>query len=535
MTILRWKKTKYEWKLKTEHQRIKTYVINVTKFKNGTNMTTKTKLMSAFLAAALLGGCTSSTPKLSPSVAMKKYQPVNELDMLLSEAEKSGVPYLAPEGYADAKKIYDDALNKAISQDAEANKLAQAGLEKLRIAIINADSSKTVMREVLAARTKAQKAAASTVYPEEYAELETKLKEATAAIEHGNTEDAKELRAELIKEYGALELNSLQLDITRNATATIAKAEEQEAEEYAPKTFKLAQEELELALNVLSAGRTQTQKAEAHADKAIYYAKKSIYITETVKNFERRDFSSEESVLWYQKQLELINQPFKQKLAFDRTNHTVVVGIQTQIDELIKDKIAAEKSTTATGKDVLDLRKRMEMLKREHKQEVASLNQKVADMETTMKKKMLSAEEANLKAQARFDKIQAMFTEEEAYVYRQGDNVLLETHAFDFKVGGSEINSNNFDILEKIMDAIHVFGNPAIIVRGHTDATGGEARNMELSQKRAQTVASFLTKIGKMDQGKIDVKGYGESRPVASNETDEGRERNRRIEILIIN
>ena len=58
---------------------------------------------------------------------------------------------------------------------------------------------------------------------------------------------------------------------------------------------------------------------------------------------------------------------------------------------------------------------------------------------------------------------------------------------------------------------------------------------MELSLKRAQTVASFLKKIGKIDSKDITVKGYGKTRPVASNETKEGRERNRRIEVLIVN
>jgi len=466
---------------------------------------------------------------------MEKYQLVNELYVLLSKAEKAGVRYLVPEGYADAQKSYDNALDKAMSQDAEAEKLAQTGLEQLRTAMKNADTSKKVMRQALTARAKAQSAAAPTVYTEEYSKLEAKLKKATAAIEHGDMEKARGLRAELIKEYETLELNSLQLDITQKAKAVIATAREQEAVKYAPKTFKLAEEELELALNVLKTGRTQTQKAEAHANKAVYFANKSIYITETLKDFERRDFSSEDRVLWYQKQLELINKPFEKKLALDDFNHNVVMGIQAEINQLIKEKNAAKKSTTATGKDVLALQKRIEILKAEHKQEIETLNKKMLTSETSMKKQLLDIEEANRNAQARFDKIQSMFTKEESYIYRQGNNVLLETHAFNFKVGGSEINSSNFALLEKIMDAINVFDNPKIIVTGHTDSTGSTALNMELSLKRAQTVASFLKKIGKIDSKDITVKGYGETRPVASNETKEGRERNRRIEVLIVN
>ena len=477
------------------------------------------KFVIVLFAALLVAGCATSglQSRLSKSAAMEKYQSVNELYVLLNKAEKAGVGYLAPEGYADAQKIYDNALDKAMSQDAEAEKLAQTGLERLSTAMKNADTGKTLMREALTARAKAQSAAAPTVYPQEYSELEAKLKKATAAIEHGDMEDAKKLRAELIKEYETLELDSLQLDITQKAKAVIAAAREQEAVKYAPKTFKLAEEELGLALNVLEAGRTQTQKAEVHANKAVYFAKKSMYITETIKDFKRRDFSSEDRVLWHQNQLELINEPFEKKLALDDSSHNVVMGIQAGINQLIKEKNTAEKSSA------------------EHKQEIASLNKKMLSSEASMKKQLLDIEEANRNAQARFDKIQSMFTKEESYVYRQGNNVLLETHAFNFKVGGSEIDSSNFGLLEKIQDAINIFDNPKIVVTGHTDSTGSTALNMELSLKRAQTVASFLKKIGKIDSKDITVKGYGETRPVASNETKEGRERNRRIEVLIVN
>ena len=493
------------------------------------------KVMIAIFSVLLLVGCAAQTPKLSPSAAMGKYQSVNDLNAQLDRARQAGIRHLAPTGYQEALMLYNSALDKAMAQDEEAEKLAQSGLKRLRTAMEQADGSKALMREVLDARAKARHAKAVAFYPEKYSELENKLIKATMAIEEGKIEQAKELRAELIRKYAMLELDALQLDITRKAKAAIAKAEEEEADKYAPKTLKLAEEELALTLNILSAGRTETQKAQAHADNALYLANKSIYITEMIKDFKRRNFSKEEHVLWYQKQLELINKPFGKRLSLNQSNHHVVMGLQAEIDQLIKAKAATANASTATTRDVLALQKRIETLKVEHAREVASLNKKMLSSEASMKKQLLDIGEANRKAQARFDKIQSLFTEEEAYVYRQGNNVLLETHAFDFKIGRNEINSSNFDLLEKIMKAINVFDNPKIIVIGHTDSTGSAAHNMQLSQKRAQTVASFLKKIGKIDASNIEVTGYGEMRPVASNETKEGRTRNRRIEVSIVN
>lgn len=444
---------------------------------------------------------------------MKKYPPVKELKILLGKAESEGTNYLAPAGYKQARDMYKDAFNRASSEKPGANQLAKSGLKRLRTAIKHADSSKVVLREVLDARQKTQKAGAQTIFPDNFAKLELKLQDATGAIEEGNINEAKELRAKLIKEYSLLELSSLKTNTSQQAKAMIAKAKEKDADNLAPKTFKLAEEELALALNVLSAGRTQTQKAQAHANKSVYLASKSIYIAEMIKNFDRRDFSDEDTLLWYQQQLEMVNKPFNQPLLLDKPNYDVIIGIQNQIAQVIEQKSSAENSVLVA------------------KDSIAVLDEK----NISLNRKMQGDAASRQKAQARYNKIRSMFTDSEAYVFRQANNVLLETHAFDFKVGGSEIDSKNFGLLEKIIQAINIFDNPDIVISGHTDSTGSDGLNLQLSRKRARTMASFLQKIGKYPAHKIDIRGHGESRPVASNDTQQGRARNRRIEFLIVN
>ena len=120
-------------------------------------------------------------------------------------------------------------------------------------------------------------------------------------------------------------------------------------------------------------------------------------------------------------------------------------------------------------------------------------------------------------------------------IYRQVDDVLIRAHGFMFKSGNSEIDSSNFALLNKITQAIAKFENANIVISGHTDSTGSDEKNMSLSQQRAEKVAQFLAQVGRISPNKIEHKGFGESRPVASNETDEGRASNRRVEILIKN
>lgn len=76
------------------------------------------------------------------------------------------------------------------------------------------------------------------------------------------------------------------------------------------------------------------------------------------------------------------------------------------------------------------------------------------------------------------------------------------------------------------------YPNSTVFVTGHTDNTGSAAYNQDLSQRRAQSVASVLT-AGGVNPSRLVVSGRGEDQPIASNLTEEGRQQNRRVEITI--
>lgn len=487
-------------------------------------MSTINKFFIVMFAVSLLVGCATQAVQLNPSAVMEKYPMLKELKVLLGKAESEGASYLAPAGYERAQEIYKKSFNLASYNKPGVNELAKSGIKRLQIVNKHASSSRVVLRTVLDARENTLIAGAKTVYPDRFSKLETKLQDATVAIEKGDTKEAKDLRAELIKEYSLLELSSLKENTGQQARAMIAKAVQKDADTLAPKSFRLAEEELELALNILSAGRTQTQKAQAHASKSVYFANKGIYIAEMIKNFDRHDFSDEDTILWYQQQLEMVNKPLNEPLYLDQPNHQVITGIQNKIDQVIKQKASAEISLLVANENIAAL-----------ETQNTNLFQKMEGNTSSMQQQIQQIKLANSNAQARYNTIQSMFTDDEAYVFRQANNVLLETHAFDFKVGGSEIDSKNYGLLKKIIHAINVFDDPDIVIMGHTDSTGSDVLNQILSQKRAKAMSAFLQKIGKYSPHKMDIKGYGESRPVASNETKQGRARNRRIEVLIVN
>ena len=88
----------------------------------------------------------------------------------------------------------------------------------------------------------------------------------------------------------------------------------------------------------------------------------------------------------------------------------------------------------------------------------------------------------------------------------------------------------NLTDLAKILNK---YDDTVILIEGHTDATGSEEYNLDLSKKRAQAVANQLSTNGVL-ASRFTLMGYGESQPVASNETAEGRQENRRVEVAIM-
>ncbi len=89
------------------------------------------------------------------------------------------------------------------------------------------------------------------------------------------------------------------------------------------------------------------------------------------------------------------------------------------------------------------------------------------------------------------------------------------------------------DTLDRVAQSMVQYPNSLIDVYGHTDSTGSDAYNQQLSERRAQAVAAYLSSRG-VAASRIRSQGFGETQPVASNETEEGRAANRRVEIKIV-
>ncbi len=107
------------------------------------------------------------------------------------------------------------------------------------------------------------------------------------------------------------------------------------------------------------------------------------------------------------------------------------------------------------------------------------------------------------------------------------------TGATTFEIDSDQIKPGFYSTMDKIANIVKKYGKTQLAVAGHTDNTGSAAHNQRLSERRALSVHSYLERSGVLAQ-RISSAGFGLNRPIANNETEQGRRLNRRVDIMIM-
>jgi len=130
-------------------------------------------------------------------------------------------------------------------------------------------------------------------------------------------------------------------------------------------------------------------------------------------------------------------------------------------------------------------------------------------------------------------KLGELFKKDEVEILANVDgSLLLRLSALQFGSGSTKVNKKYTDLLNRVRNGLDLYADRKIVIEGHTDNRGEPDVNQRLSLKRAETVRDFLIAAG-MDGSRLKSLGYGEVRPVASNDYERGMAMNRRIDIII--
>lgn len=152
------------------------------------------------------------------------------------------------------------------------------------------------------------------------------------------------------------------------------------------------------------------------------------------------------------------------------------------------------------------------------------------DAERARQREEEAKEMAAAEAQ-RASELEQQLEELQARKTERGMVITLGDVLFDFN--RAELRSGAQQNLYQLVTFLRENPERELLIEGHTDSVGSDSYNLDLSRRRAETVRSFLTQNG-VDASRTAVRGFGEARPIASNESNAGRQQNRRVEVVIL-
>ncbi len=162
---------------------------------------------------------------------------------------------------------------------------------------------------------------------------------------------------------------------------------------------------------------------------------------------------------------------------------------------------------------------------------IATQQGKRAQLQEEIKKAEDRREQLNLQsAKSEADRLRAQMEALQAEKTDRGMVLTLGDVLFD--LNKAELKPSGERTVQRLADFMNEYTDRRVRVEGYTDSTGAEAYNQKLSERRAEAVRNALILDG-IDSSRVDVQGFGEAYPVASNDTNSGRQQNRRVEIVI--
>jgi len=469
------------------------------------------------VVVCFLGACAVSKLQVAPiATSEDPIEQVNSLDKDIAKARKNRLNVLSPTWFGKAETSLFEAKKGLKSGDKPSEILQKVnyGRAQLQRAEDMGKRVRTALIDVIKARERARVAGA-TNFRKDYSEADEKFLELTKAIEKNNLRWALKNRAKVIRDFDELELRAIK-DVLVEVGKLINEAKKRGARKIAPKMFTVAQEKLSDVDAFISEHRYEKQKIDEQASEALFQARRLLQVMRQSEKI--RTMKPEEITLWFEGMLHKMTSKLSATDIRDEDFETQVkniLGLVTTLQEDYQFMVGKKKVLQA---EILDLEKR------------------IASLERTVRKERAAKD--SLAAEMRFNEfysnVRSYFKPSEAEVYKQGNQLVIRLRSMQFPVGKEVIMSGNYALLSKIQRAIRTFGQPDVIIEGHTDSTGSDDLNEYLSQQRAEAVREYLVANGTITYERISAIGYGSKQPLTSNKTAEGRAINRRIDVLIM-
>ena len=434
---------------------------------------------------------------------------LEEARLLLEKAKEEQAEILSPDTYRRAEKEYNEAVEKTKNNESldKIRKLLNEAIQLTNTALRNSDLARVTFVDVLPARQKAIHERAPELVKDAWDEADKVFYEAASSLEDGDANNAKKKAVRAQDLFSDAELLAIKEDIINETGRLISSLEQEGVGDIASVTLEKARKHLAEAENVLNRDRYRKEDAEAINKVARYEAEHARNLSERIRGHKKDKISGEVILLEFEEHLMKIAKEIRLSLRFDK-------GMDPQV-EALRGAVGGLKSERDNFSTELD----------ELQKKYAGTQEDRRTINEQLRQERIKRE--------RVERVSALFKSDEAKVLQEGDNVIIRLTGFTFPSGTAVIEPAFFPLLTKVQKSIEEFPSSHIAIEGHTDSKGEDSFNLKLSQKRADAIRTYLVANLGINPERIVAVGYGESRPIANNDTGQGRAMNRRVDVVI--
>jgi OOP family OmpA-OmpF porin len=446
-----------------------------------------------------------------------------DADAAKAAADAVSAKLYAPKSYESGLREYrtaEDLLQRGRNIESVRSNAADA-VRYFRASTKAAELALTALAQAIKSRQAGANAQAPSLSPELWNSAQQKFARAISTLERGDLKNAKRRENEAINLYREAELVAIKAQYLSETVRLLSDADRARVGRYAPITLGKAKRLLAEADRELNENRYDTDLPRSLAIQANYEAKHALYLSEIVRQVRDRDLTAEQLVLSWEQPMRAI-----------AGVADAVPDMQEGPDRLLAELVAYFEQQTNEIQALQQEKSENEVRLADMEEELRALDERLGGA-TVERAALVQRLEAQARVKQQFEQVEKMFSTYEARVFREGNTIILRLVGLNFDSGASQIKPENFDLLAKVEKAIDVFPRSELIIEGHTDAHGGDDLNQKLSQERAESVQQYMINAMRIPTYRLIATGYGETHPVSSNETEAGRARNRRIDIVV--
>ncbi len=441
---------------------------------------------------------------------------MDDVEKRMGEAEQLRAAEFSPNHYHDAKESLADAKEYLrAGRNDKAREALDTSANELEQAIVTVQTVSAQFSGLVESRDRMQMTDASYLRDDLVLRAEQDFNRVVKSVEDGNMERAKEQAKFALQTLRSAQVVSLRKQFVSPVVLSVAKGRKLKAREYAPKATGEAvalKKEIERLIKDSPDNQVKmhalAQQAQTKSERAIEVAtlgrnmRDNPSMVETLRDTEESRLNALAKYLGVN--LSAADSAEQQALILQQA----VAAMQTSYQKQLQDS----------------------------DKEIASLNAKMGVYEGDLAsmKELRRKLQVKRDAEAKIKRLTKLFDPADVEILLTPDaDVILRMKRLNFRSGSAVIPPDTYAMIDSAVQSILMFSDRSVRVEGHTDSAGGNLYNQALSERRSDAVKAYL--MAKLEVPRdVESVGFGEEKPIANNETLQGREKNRRIDIVLL-